>query len=675
MLCIRNKDLYYFSTMSWDTLSSRIEAIKKKVDDLTPIATKHCIYKVHEQLLDVNKEAYKPVLLAIGPYNHQEKVRLGSMEQHKLRYLQQIMLRETTEILERCIKDLRELEEKARKCYVECISQNPDEFVEMMLIDGCFVIELFRKHEIYRKTKNCSDHDPIFQMQWVLPKIARDLLLFENQLPFFILEKLFENMSKSNRSRNLGEYTVEILDKDEISVESSSSTNQIFRTQLNDLALGFFSAFLPFQWDVNAPSYNSTDRIGDLLCLVLEAPNPILTELVCQRLLVGFRFKNAEFDHLLGLIHASISISILDTAIKNQEVGLFKHLFGLIRKAVIRLLAKKENMREENSYASGDKSPFSLELQNVGVKPGMAKKFMDHVSESNLDRWIRIPYALELQEAGIEFNKDLQNLNRNKDQKSEPCETRTQKDGVESKTAEEFKRLLCLNKIQNYWKSIRIEVWNKLGIPFAKELLEARVGFHKAKKFKRLHALREIERRNIYSAKELEEAGIKFKKAEKRDVFSIKFNKGLMEISPLSIEDETETYIRNLMAYEQYCERHKGYNYVTNYVCFMDDLINTPKDVELLRRSRIIRNYLGDDGVTSTMVNNLGRDINIISSRSSIYARTSMYVNMHCRRSWNVWLAKLRHDYFNSPWAIFSLLAAVLLLALAITQTIFSIIP
>ncbi|XP_041010655.1 UPF0481 protein At3g47200-like [Juglans microcarpa x Juglans regia] len=545
----------------------------------------------------------------------------------------------------------------------------------MMLLDGCFIMELFRKYEINKKTRQ-EEYDPIFQMAWMLYTIDHDLLLFENQLSLFILAKLF-GMSENNGSRT------HIDVKDGISVESSTSTAQVIQTQLKDLALNFFSGFLPFKWNDDASGYNSTKKIKHLLCSVHEALTPLLLEMVCQRLKVGFRFKNTEFEHLLGLIHATIGISLLDTEIAHarecQEAEIFKRLFGLIRECIIPLLAKMENMRKAIFYTSEfQKSgfivnmeeiedwtsiPFGLEFQKAGVEFNMAKKFKD--DGGKISNWLTIRYATELQEAGIEFHKAkkfqdlLDHRNRNEDQNSKPCETGTQMDGVELKAVEKLKRLLCLNKIEN-WKSV----------PYGKELHEAGVEFNKAKKFKRLLALREIEARNIHGATELAKAGIKFK-AKKSDVFSIKFNNGLMEISPLSIEDHTETYLRNLIAYEQYCHQDNDVNYVYNYVHFMDRLINTPKDVELLRRKGIIHNNLGDDEVISTMVNKLGHHVRF---STNIYARTIMDVNVHCRRRCNVWMANLRHDYFNSPWAWISFLAAFLLLALTVIQTIFSII-
>ncbi|XP_040998168.1 uncharacterized protein LOC121244183 [Juglans microcarpa x Juglans regia] len=668
--------------MTRKTLSTRIEEFEGKHVGLTRNANECCMYKVHEQLRNVNEKAYKPVLLAIGPYNDQSKVGQGFMEDHKLRYLYQMLKRKGGSV-EAYTTTLTELEEPARKCYVECISQTPEEFVEMMVLDGCFIIELFHKHEIYKETGDFQD-DPIFKMKWVLPRIARDLLLFENQLPFFVLEKLFmmsERKDTLNRSKHLGEHTGDIDEEENgISVESSTSTTQIIQTRLYDLALNFFYGYLHFQWNIVTSGYNSTEKIKHLLCLVHEDLTSSLLHMICLRLTVGFRFKKAEFEHLLGLIHASIGISLLDTEIEyareRQEVGvklknakIFKSLFGPIREAIIPLLAKMENMRKAISYTSQfqkprfqvnmaeienwESIPFGLEFQEVGIEFKMAKKFKD--DGYKIIRWTSILHYNELQKAGIDFDKakkfqDLHNRNRNEDQNSKPCVI-----------VEKFTRLLCQIKIET-WKSI----------PYGKELREAGVEFNKAKKFKRsLLALREIEARNIHGATELAEAGIEFKKAEKSNVFSIKFNNGLMEISPLTIQDHTETYLRNLIAYEQYYHRHTDVNYVYNYVCFLDDLINTPKDVELLRRRGIIHNNLGDDEVISAMVNKLGHNV---SFTTNIYERTIMNVNLHCRRRRNVWMAKLRRDYFNSPWAWISFLAAFLLLALTATQTIFSII-
>lgn len=97
---------------------------------------------------------------------------------------------------------------------------------------------------------------------------------------------------------------------------------------------------------------------------------------------------------------------------------------------------------------------------------------------------------------------------------------------------------------------------------------------------------------SIPSATELHEAGVNLNKLETGSFLDIKFNNGVIEISILKIGDRSESYFRNLIAYEQYSPNN-SLKYVTDYVSFMEYLINSPKDVELLHRRGIIKNWLG----------------------------------------------------------------------------------
>jgi hypothetical protein len=143
-----------------------------------------------------------------------------------------------------------------------------------------------------------------------------------------------------------------------------------------------------------------------------------------------------------------------------------------------------------------------------------------------------------------------------------------------------------------------------------------------------------VEWKSIASGTKLQEAGDKFKNAERGGIlFDIKFNSGVMKIPLLKVGDRSESFFQNLIAYEQYSRNdHCNHKYVTDYVRFMDYLINSPKDVELLRRQGIIENLLGDDEAISTMFNKLG-DFVIISN--FYYAEICRDVNKHCRKRWN----------------------------------------
>jgi hypothetical protein len=122
------------------------------------------------------------------------------MEEHKLWYLQLLLLRGNESSVERCMKAVRELEGRARRYHAKTISLTIDEFIEMLLLDRCFIIELFRK---FTKKDLRDECDPIFQFGWMFCSLTRDLMLFKNQIPFFVLTKLLEVTVVSNKQDNL----------------------------------------------------------------------------------------------------------------------------------------------------------------------------------------------------------------------------------------------------------------------------------------------------------------------------------------------------------------------------------------------------------------------------------------------------------------------------------------
>ena len=83
----------------------------------------------------------------------------------------------------------------------------------MLLLDACFIVELFRKF----KQDLWDDDDNVLRTSWVRKKLARDLLLVENQLPLFVLQEFYD-ITKMPEDRE---------------------------TKFQDLILGFFSKVLP----------------------------------------------------------------------------------------------------------------------------------------------------------------------------------------------------------------------------------------------------------------------------------------------------------------------------------------------------------------------------------------------------------------------------------------------
>ncbi|CAK9187013.1 unnamed protein product [Ilex paraguariensis] len=419
-------------------LSTRID---KKLASLSSPSFDPYIFKVNDQLRKENKTAYEPEILAIGPH-HSHNVNLQMMEKHKLWYLQGLLKRRN-EWSNRYVVAMQKLKEITRSCYAESINLEEDKLVEMMLLDGCFIIEMLRK---CKSGKFGDTQDGIFKISQIWNAILRDLLLFENQLPFAILFNLF-NMAKDSNQQ--------------------SAPNNIV-----DLALDTL-----------------TERVTYLKNLPRSTIPPDNT-----------------VDHLLGLLHYTWCSSFAE------------------------IVSSRRN-----------------------------------IDESQGSKWSFIKCATELKEAGIKFEKAT----------------------------------------------------------------------------------------------------------ESSSLFDIRFENGIMRIPPLRIYDDTEWFFRNMIAYKQYKQGIEP-TYVTDYVIFMDRLINSPKDVEILCDCRVIDNWLGDDTTVSNIFNKMTNHVNTSSARFC-YRKVFNDVNEYCGHLWHTWMANLKHNYFNSPWSIISVIGAFVLFVLTMIQTIYSI--
>ncbi|KAI3469289.1 hypothetical protein Pfo_025952 [Paulownia fortunei] len=163
-----------------------LSSIKEKMEC---ISVSHCVCRVPEELFKGNEGKYFPSSVSIGPFHHGKDC-LKVMEDQKWRYFNTLLSRKPNAeaILDSCIRAMRHVEQKARKFYGETLEMGSDQFVEMLLVDGCFIIELFLEFAI--KSLRRRD-DPFFSTNDRIFRLRCDLILFENQVPFFILEQLF----------------------------------------------------------------------------------------------------------------------------------------------------------------------------------------------------------------------------------------------------------------------------------------------------------------------------------------------------------------------------------------------------------------------------------------------------------------------------------------------------
>ncbi|XP_052185228.1 uncharacterized protein LOC127796863 [Diospyros lotus] len=173
----------------------------------------------------------------------------------------------------------------------------------------------------------------------------------------------------------------------------------------------------------------------------------------------------------------------------------------------------------------------------------------------------------------------------------------------------------------------------------------------------------------VRPATELHEAGIHFMKSESKSLRDITFSNGILKLPNFMVTDDTELMFLNLIAFER-CHIPAG-NDITSFVAFMDRIIDGKQDIKILSSKGIIDNFIGSDEEAADLFNTISKDLimEMTGNLDQVYTNLIVY----CNKPWNKWRANLTQTYFRSPWAIISVIAAILLFSLATVQTIFTI--
>ncbi|XP_074263968.1 UPF0481 protein At3g47200-like [Silene latifolia] len=155
---------------------------------------KMCIYKVpdwlKEHACDSNDQTpYEPEIVSFGPY-HWGNTRVKEMEKHKRRCLD-IMLNRNHQNVDEYLTEMKKIEKEVRTCYKgQYENINDGDFAEMLVLDGCFMLEFLRINKLGLTNLNYVYNDPVFSKNAIMKVIARDMIKLENQIPLTVLEKL-----------------------------------------------------------------------------------------------------------------------------------------------------------------------------------------------------------------------------------------------------------------------------------------------------------------------------------------------------------------------------------------------------------------------------------------------------------------------------------------------------
>ncbi|XP_071718210.1 UPF0481 protein At3g47200-like [Rutidosis leptorrhynchoides] len=143
------------------------------------------IYTVPSRLRDYSPNSFTPRLVSIGPL-HKEHKNVQDIEEGKVVLFKEVLEKVNSPLkktIEACVLKVHPRLNDIRACYSLSNNTYQDvDLVKMMLMDACFILFLLTHSDYMSKREN-----PV-----LLLSLVSDLVLIENQIPFFVLHDIFE---------------------------------------------------------------------------------------------------------------------------------------------------------------------------------------------------------------------------------------------------------------------------------------------------------------------------------------------------------------------------------------------------------------------------------------------------------------------------------------------------
>ncbi|KAK9069819.1 hypothetical protein SSX86_010215 [Deinandra increscens subsp. villosa] len=205
------------------------------------INTPVCIFTVPTSLVSGKLEHYTPQQLALGPYHHW-RPELYGMERYKLCAAKrcQKQLQDNGLTFDQLIDQLRVFEPKIRACYHKYVDCDGETLIWMMAIDVSFLLEFLDVYAMKEGTSRMSHLVEFSCRTFAHDAILRDVVMLENQVPIFLLEKMLEFKSKL------------------CSFESCQES-------LTSMLLGLYKELSPFRVSSNEPNLQSNEDCDHVL--------------------------------------------------------------------------------------------------------------------------------------------------------------------------------------------------------------------------------------------------------------------------------------------------------------------------------------------------------------------------------------------------------------------------
>ncbi|KAM0071457.1 hypothetical protein Hdeb2414_s0001g00025491 [Helianthus debilis subsp. tardiflorus] len=166
------------------------------------------IYMAPSTLRNLSPSSFQPRVVSIGPL-HRADENLQLFEGRKAVYVQSLWRHSKvyqegqtfTQMLTTCVKKVAGSIEKIKACYADKSSYSDIELATMMVMDASFILQFI-----------CSGLDDSGSNKLRDSYVPYDLVLLENQIPFFVLNDVFEcTISKFEKDQSLTEFIRPLL--------------------------------------------------------------------------------------------------------------------------------------------------------------------------------------------------------------------------------------------------------------------------------------------------------------------------------------------------------------------------------------------------------------------------------------------------------------------------------
>ena len=153
---------------------------------------------------------YQPAFLSIGPYHLNATEEMRRNEQGKLSALDQPIPRGSRPSVLEYTQAVKSMEAKARRCYEGDVGMDSNAFCRMLLLDAVQLILLLEFFGGFFAADDDDDEaaspssSPCQQAAGCRIRTrdtimtAHDLMMLENQIPFFVVEKIYELQNGNN---------------------------------------------------------------------------------------------------------------------------------------------------------------------------------------------------------------------------------------------------------------------------------------------------------------------------------------------------------------------------------------------------------------------------------------------------------------------------------------------